>query len=147
MRLQGPRVVLAPVVSASAGTQMKSMEPWIQNKDRNFTIDVWGLNVHKSKKGINNANGKGKFKKGRQNNNSWNKLKPKNVALVKATSTKSKEDPEKDYGITAQICEALTSFSNGNNPPKANGGPKNDAMILAMKIRYIKKNNKIADLS
>ena len=49
--------------------------------------------------------------------------------------------------MTAQICEALISLSNGNNPPKANGGPKNDAIFLAMKPSAIIKNHKKADLS
>ena len=76
-----------------------------------------GPNAHKSKKGAKNANGKGKFKKGRQNNNDWNKLKPKVVALVKAKANKAKEEAEKDDIITAHICEALISFSNVNNTP------------------------------
>ena len=88
-----------------------------------------GPSAHKSKKGTKNDNGKGKFKTGRHNNNAWNKLKPKVVALVEATATKAKDETEKDDGITTQICEALISFSNGNNPPKANGGPNNDAMV------------------
>ena len=108
----------------------------------------WGVpNAHKSKKGTNNANGKVKFKKGIQNNNSWNKLKPKVVALVKATATNAKEEAEKDDGTTAQICEALISFSNGNNTPKANGGPKNGAMVSEMKLRAIIKNNERSDIS
>ena len=40
MRLKGPRVVFEPVGSASVGTQMKSMEPWIWNGDWNSTIGV-----------------------------------------------------------------------------------------------------------
>ena len=50
-----------------------------------------GPNAHKSKKGTNNANVKGKSNKVIQNNNYWNKLKPKVVESVKATETKSKE--------------------------------------------------------
>ena len=49
--------------------------------------------------------------------------------------------------MTAQICEALISFSSGNNLPKANGGPKNDAMVSEMKLRAIIKNKEKADLS
>ena len=41
-------------------------------------------NAHKSKKVTKNANGKGKSKKGRHNNNAWNKLKPKVVELFKS---------------------------------------------------------------
>ena len=69
------------------------------------------------------------------------------MALVKATAKKEKEEAENYDGITAQICEALISFSNGNKPPKENGGPKNDAMVLAMKLRAITNNNKKVDLS
>ena len=76
--------------------------------------------LSQKKKETNNANRKYKFKKGRQNNNAWNNLKPKVVALVKATATKAKKDAEKDDGINAKICEALITFSNGNKPPKAN---------------------------
>ena len=40
LKLQGTRVVLAPVGSAYVDTQMKSMEPWIQNRYQNSTIGV-----------------------------------------------------------------------------------------------------------
>ena len=90
-----------------------------------------GSNAHKIKKGTKNVNGKGKFKKGRQNNKAWNKLKPKVLELVKSTAKKAKEEAENYYGKNDQICEALISFSNFNKPPKADGGPKNDAMLLA----------------
>ena len=106
-----------------------------------------GPNAHRIKKGTNNANGNGKFNKGRQNNNAWNKIKPKVLSLIKDMATKAKEEEEKDDVMTAQICEALISFSNGNNPPKANGVPKNDAMVLSMKLRDIIKNHDKADLS
>ena len=69
------------------------------------------------------------------------------MVLVKAKATKAKEEAEKDYGMTAQICEALISFSNSNNPLKANGGQKNDAMVLSVKLRAIIKNHEIADIS
>ena len=49
--------------------------------------------------------------------------------------------------MTAQICEALINFSNGNNPPKANIGLKNVAMVLAMKLRAIIKNHERAYIS
>ena len=106
-----------------------------------------GPNSHKIKQGIKNANGKGKSKKGIQNNNSWKNLKPKFVALFKPTSNKPKDQVKKDYGITDQICEDLISFSSGNKPPKTNEDPKNDAMVSAMKLRAIIKNNEISDLS
>ena len=44
-----------------------------------------GPNTHKSKKGTNNANWKGKSRKVKHNNNDLNKLKTKVVALFKAT--------------------------------------------------------------
>ena len=56
------------------------------------------------------------------------------MALVKATAKKEKEEAENYDGITAQICEALISFSNGNKPPKTNGVPKNDAVVSEMKL-------------
>ena len=106
-----------------------------------------GLNAHKIKRGTNNSNGKGKFNKVRQNNNAWNKIKPKIVALVKSTATKAKEEAEKDDEMTAQICESLISFSNCNKPQKSNGGPNNDAMVLEMKLRTIINNHERAALS
>ena len=106
-----------------------------------------GPNSHKSKKGTKNANEKCNFKKVRQNNNAWNKLKTKVVALVKATATRVKEEAENDDGMTAQIYETLISFSNGNNPPKANGGPKNDAIVSEIKLQVIIMNDEKADLS
>ena len=108
----------------------------------------WGVpNSHKSKKGTKNANGKGKLKKGIQDNNARNKIKQKVVVLFKATATKTKEEAENDDGMTAKICEALISSSYGNKALKANGGPKNDAMVSAMKLRAIIKNHEISDLS
>ena len=106
-----------------------------------------GPNYHKSKKVTNNSNGKGKFKKVIHNNNAWSKLEPKDVTLVKATAKKAKDKAKKYYGMTTKICEALISFSNGNKPPKENGGPKNDAMVLAMKLRAIIKIHEKAYLS
>ena len=47
-----------------------------------------GLNSQKSKKGTKNANGKGKFKKGKESNNAWNKLKRKVAASFKVTAKK-----------------------------------------------------------
>ena len=90
-----------------------------------------GPNAHKNKTGTKDTNGKVKFNKLIQNNNAWNKLKPKFMALVKATATKAKEEAENYYEMNDQICEALIIFINVNNPPKANVGPKNDAMVLA----------------
>ena len=49
--------------------------------------------------------------------------------------------------MTAQICEAFLSFSNGNNPPKANGGPKNDAMLSEIKLSAIINHHEKAYLS
>ena len=69
------------------------------------------------------------------------------MTLVKNTAMKAREEEEKDDGMTAQICEALISFSNSNNPLKANGGQKNDAMVLSVKLRAIIKNHEIADIS
>ena len=69
------------------------------------------------------------------------------MTLVKATAKKAKDKAKKYYGMTTKICEALISFSNGNKPPKENGGPKNDAMVLAMKLRAIIKNHERAYLS
>ena len=106
-----------------------------------------GPNAQKIKKWTKDYNGKGKFKKGRQNNNAWNKLKPKVLELVKSTETRAKEDVEKDDVMTARICEALISFSSGNKPPKTNGGPKNDAMVSEMKLRAIIKNHEKEGLS
>ena len=60
-----------------------------------------GTNAHKSKKVTKNANGKVKFKKGKQNNNDLNKLKPKDVALVRSKETKAKEEVENYDGMTA----------------------------------------------
>ena len=56
------------------------------------------------------------------------------IIQPKPTGKKSKEEAEKDDLMTAQICEALISFSNGNKPPKANRGTKNDAMVSQMKL-------------
>ena len=39
------------------------------------------------------------------------------MALVKSMETKAKEEAENDDEMTAQICEALISFSNVNNTP------------------------------
>ena len=49
--------------------------------------------------------------------------------------------------MTTKICEALINFSNGNNPPKANGGLRNDAMVSEMKLQAIIKNHEKSDIS
>ena len=61
--------------------QISELHDWRITNGRN----QGQANAHKSKKGTKNSNGKGKFKKGRQNKNVSNKHKPKVVALVKAT--------------------------------------------------------------
>ena len=69
------------------------------------------------------------------------------MALVKSMETKAKEEAENDDEMTAQICEALISFSNVNTPPKANGSPKKNIMDSEMILRAIVRNNETSDLS